>query len=110
VGGQASVSYRDVQTTKTDRLEGKSSFGPTTRHGGTSFGYPKDLLQSRLAVRSVSHEARPEDAPDVRSAVERQNPFKPLTGSADAASRRYGRHHLSPALVILASLGAVLLG
>jgi nickel/cobalt transporter (NicO) family protein len=106
LGGKASISYDDENYR--DRI-GWSEIvvGPDTRSISDELrAYPKNMLQSPLAVTSVKTTLSPTGGPDVPPALSSGKTLEAPDRVADAGfSSLIGRKHLS-ALVILASLAA----
>jgi nickel/cobalt exporter len=106
LNGQVSIFYRD--NNYKNRIGWKEVVvGPTTRSTSDELrAYPKDLLQSPLAVTSVRTQLTPTGGPDFPPGLSTGRTLEAPDRVADVGfSSLIGRHHLS-ALVILASLAA----
>ena len=106
LNGQVSIFYRD--NNYKDRIGWKEVVvGPNTRSTSDELrAYPKDLLQSPLAVTSVRTQLTPTGGPDFPPGLSTGKTLEAPDRVADVGfSSLIGRHHLS-ALVILASLAA----
>lgn len=106
LSGKASIAYRDENYR--DRI-GWSEIvvGASTRSISDELrAYPKNMLQSPLAVTSVKATLSPTSGPDVPPALSSGKTLEAPDRVADSGfSSLIGRRHLS-ALVILASLAA----
>jgi ABC-type nickel/cobalt efflux system permease component RcnA len=106
LSGKASIAYQDENYR--DRIGwSEIVFGANTRSISDELrAYPKNMLQSPLAVTSVKTTLSPTSGPDVPPALSSGKTLEAPDRVADSGfSSLIGRRHLS-ALVILASLAA----